>query len=230
MHEKEYSHVLVEPCTLAPLLEISSMFFERQGNNIASFHSLTRAVVVFQRALGTFHKDAVRVMLDTLRLQIKCSDVDGLKLCTAKATEISRELDKLSKVDEKAADLLSRKCAEMLGLCKLIEQELTKKDSADIRNRKKHQNQKSLLDSKPHLSIIKGLKTQEVSQDELNGEHRGTAYFNPVHDFAEYFKSSNHRGLVVKISSADNIFFDNDGVFSSLSILQYSPLTNLINK
>jgi ribosomal protein L22 len=127
--------------SLVPLLELTSEMYERSqyvqqsqsaqaiGANIDTNDALHDAIdlleyaeVVCTRILGFYHAETVRIMLTIVKLLLKCGNGDAYRAAAIKATDMSRRLDQLALTDPQRADVLGRKCAEVIALSKLLEQ------------------------------------------------------------------------------------------------------------
>ena len=118
LHERD----IVEPVTMAPLLELRAAVYERQnGRGVEAIEAANRAVVVSERAIGRTDERTLRLITNALRLLTRYASKEGYKQATIMATDLSRRLDELSARDLKAADRLARDCSRLLSIVKLLE-------------------------------------------------------------------------------------------------------------
>lgn len=122
IHEMTFQADVLEPSTLAPLLEIQAEICERKGDFVKAFEVMSRAEKVFMRSLGLMHEETVRVSMEVLRMQMKATSIEGYKFVSQKALEFTRLLVELSKTDALASEKLVKKCAELISLCRLLEE------------------------------------------------------------------------------------------------------------
>jgi len=105
-------------------LELQAAAYDRLGKFAFALDSIQHAIVICERNLSSHHAETVRIMLEGLRLHICSSSTEDYQQIGVLATDISRRLDRLSKKDPIAADMLSRKCAELVALSKILEEGL----------------------------------------------------------------------------------------------------------
>ena len=134
-----YHADLVEPLTLARLLESKSRAAERLSDSyskdrhingvddLSAFDLMQQAETASRRLLGAAHEVSIRLMLEVLRLHVKyherpscysqSSDSDKKQSFAAlKAAEIGVCIVQLASRDLVQADLFTQRCAELLAL------------------------------------------------------------------------------------------------------------------
>ena len=153
---------MVEPLSGAPLFELLAQIEERQQHMAAAWEDQRWASHLYRRSLGEYHPTTLNAGLECLRLHIRASTPAGYGPCTQEATELSRGVDALAKVDLVAAQNLAKKCADLLGLCKLLEVELLEYE----RNRKLSHSTASSTKTKTKTkmkTMVKGMNERTSS-------------------------------------------------------------------
>jgi len=117
MHARD----IVEPITMAPLLELRSAIYERQERGIESLHAMSRAWNIAERAAGQTDEITLRLLKDFLRLTIKYASVEGYVPAAKLATDLSKRIDVLTLRNPKVGDELGRGCSKLLSIAKLLE-------------------------------------------------------------------------------------------------------------
>jgi hypothetical protein len=80
LHDSIHAHDVVEPCTLAPLLELLAEGAERQGLLQHALALMKYAQRVCERTLGVSDEQSIRVSFQVLRLQLRASSTpEGYK-------------------------------------------------------------------------------------------------------------------------------------------------------
>ena len=110
----------MEPPSLCPLLEVLSQAQDRQGLTSSALEHVVHSAVVSERGLGYAHRQTVRLLLERLRLRICCATNEGLSDIGKFATDVSRRLDILSRVEPVEAQRLTKRCAELVSLSCLL--------------------------------------------------------------------------------------------------------------
>ena len=73
LHDSIYARDIVEPCTLAPLLELLAEGAERQGLLQHALSMMRYAQRVCERTLGVHDEQSIRISFQVLRLQLRAS-------------------------------------------------------------------------------------------------------------------------------------------------------------
>lgn len=90
IHQNIYRADVIEPATLGALLEIQSDVYERGGDNARAYDIMRHVEAVYKRALGPQHADTERVGLQVMRINMKCTSVEGFKLVALKVRELGK--------------------------------------------------------------------------------------------------------------------------------------------
>jgi hypothetical protein len=108
--------LLVEPYVLVPLLELRAEVFERENDYENSVLCLTRAENCCKRSIGLYTDETVAIMIEVLRLLIKCETPEGYKAATEKANELTLVIDKISKTRRDAREAEERKKTDVFEI------------------------------------------------------------------------------------------------------------------
>jgi hypothetical protein len=131
LHRELHSRDVVDPCTLAPLLEISAEWRERAGRIRDALHMLQEAELISSRTLGPSHKESVRLMLQGLKMLLKCGTAQCFSDIGVNAMEMSERLADLRVSYPVEADQMSREYANLIALAR------TSEKPQDVRKRKR---------------------------------------------------------------------------------------------
>ena len=147
LHERD----IVEPCTIAPLLELRSAVQvsvycacllclehfltpsnahphahtrrtqERLKRHTDAMESIERAVGIAERTLGVTDEETLRLLSEALRLRVKYASHLGYSNTNRMATDLSKKLDILGHRDPEAAQRLATQCSQLLSITTLLE-------------------------------------------------------------------------------------------------------------
>jgi hypothetical protein len=117
LHERD----IVEPCTIAPLLELRSAVQERLKRHTDAMESIERAVGIAERTLGATDEETLRLLSEALRLRVKYASHLGYSNTNKMATDLSKKLDVLGHRDPEAAQRLATQCSQLLSITTLLD-------------------------------------------------------------------------------------------------------------
>ncbi len=122
LHDSIYARDIVEPCTLAPLLELLAEGAERQGLLPHALSIMKYAQRVCERTLGVHDEQSIRISFQVLRLQLRASSTpEGYKIAAQICVEITHNIDVLSRTKPLESEKLTTQAANLLAISKLFE-------------------------------------------------------------------------------------------------------------
>jgi hypothetical protein len=171
------SELLVEPYVLVPLLELRAEVYEREEDIENSVQCLMRAENCSKRSVGLYSLETLKVMLELLRVLIKCETPEGMRAATEKATEVGLVLDKMEEIKQKAAAEESRKSMDIYAIIRARAEAKEKKEAeAEAERQREAEEVKSpsFMDAQKFVDLMEsGADRQRLGVTQRRGAMTG---------------------------------------------------------
>ena len=126
MVSETFKFSVIEPYTLSRLLEYKARALELELRGVKAIDVMVQAETVSLRCLGASAGNTIRLTVEGLRLHVKfgsSKDPTYAAYAAGKASEINAAIIGLSFQDILLADRFTKRCAELLALAVLVQED-----------------------------------------------------------------------------------------------------------